>query len=693
MVPGDSSRVPPSKVCDFCQNLDLQKFLDIDPTELYNEKNGFVVANAGTRYRGKDPHQCSLCQMFALARFSVEGNLGFEGHDDEIRVFSFLSRFHRVRDLGPSDPEQLFQSPDLLCLVVIPSASTLIHNRAKPQYFPSKNLEKERYLVCYDQAKQDDYPLAAQVLGRKVSHTTILKWLHFCQSHHQGKCQLTTSTIRGLQVIDCRSGSLVTAPPSCSYVALSYVWGHSVPSNKERDQSRNKTESHLSLPQVLPNVVWDAITLTCNLGFSYLWVDKYCIDQTDPELQQEQIMQMDKIYENAELTLIAAAGEDENHGLPGAGAPRPPQVNAQIGKATVTALPQDPEGLIKSSKWFTRGWTFQEGILARRRLIFTEEQVYFECDAMNCSETLSPNLDLLHTEIKTKFKSNLRSGIFEGSILRYGAFANADLNWLNSLRRYHQYVEQYSQRDLTKDEDSLNAFLGIIKHFQSSNTTPIYHIMGLPLMHISWGTEELISGLAWTHPQYGYKPIPSRLPRRRSGFPSWSWVGWAAKASLDGEELKKLPSNLENLTIELNNGELVNLEDLYCKDVRNDGPARHPKALHFDAIVLPTEAFKRLRHAKGPPTPPKEDEGRAMWRNKYAEFDGGSVEDEREGWRYLEEGTWSAIILTMRDPTEITCLVVGWEDGKASRVGICYLENAEGCEMKVEWQKRRVCLA
>jgi hypothetical protein len=71
----------------------------------------------------------------------------------------------------------------------------------------------------------------------------------------------------------------------------------------------------------------------------------------------------------------------------------------------------------------------------------TNEQVYSECDAMNCSESLPPNLNLLHTQDKTKCKHSLRSGIFEGSILHYGAFANAGLNWLNSLRWYHQYVE------------------------------------------------------------------------------------------------------------------------------------------------------------------------------------------------------------------------------------------------------------
>jgi hypothetical protein len=74
-----------------------------------------------------------------------------------------------------------------------------------------------------------------------------------------------------------------------------------------------------------------------------------------------------------------------------------------------------------------------------------------------------------------------------------------------------------------------------------------------------------------------------------------------------------------------------------------------------------------------------------MWRNKYAEFEVESAEEEKEGWTLLEEGTWSAIVLTMRVTREITCLVVRWKEGRASRVGICYLEEVGGGKMEIEW--------
>ncbi len=39
--------------------------------------------------------------------------------------------------------------------------------------------------------------------------------------------------------------------------------------------------------------------------------------------------------------------------------------------------------------WSSRAWTYQEGLLSRRRLLFTESQVYFQCMEMHCWEGIS----------------------------------------------------------------------------------------------------------------------------------------------------------------------------------------------------------------------------------------------------------------------------------------------------------------
>ncbi|PVH84229.1 HET-domain-containing protein, partial [Cadophora sp. DSE1049] len=215
----------------------------------------------------------------------------------------------------------------------------------------------------------------------------IRSWFEYCRSNHDGKCKVTSEQVQNLRVIDCSTTAIIPAPTACSYVALSYVWGNHKTDEDGNGPSRDEEglpveiNPPIELPVNLPAVVKDAVKFTKKLGFDYLWIDKYCIDQTNGGLMQQQIMSMDRIYQNAEFTIIAAAGDDENHGLLGVGETRRPvQPTAQIGNLTFTSSARDPFQEIIRSKWFSRGWTFQEGILTRRRLAFTKQQIYFECD-------------------------------------------------------------------------------------------------------------------------------------------------------------------------------------------------------------------------------------------------------------------------------------------------------------------------
>jgi hypothetical protein len=69
--------------------------------------------------------------------------------------------------------------------------------------------------------------------------------------------------------------------------------------------------------QNAPKLIGDSIDATLRLKFRYLWIDRYCIDQSDDLSKDTQIGQMDLIYAHAQLTIIAEAGEDPKNGLPG----------------------------------------------------------------------------------------------------------------------------------------------------------------------------------------------------------------------------------------------------------------------------------------------------------------------------------------------------------------------------------------
>src|ERR1700761_6545285 len=238
---------------------------------------------------------------------------------------------------------------------------------------------------------------------------------------------------------------------------------------------------------------------------------------------------MDAIYRRAELTIIAAAGEDENFGLPGVGAtPRKGQPVSNVGKIQVVSTMSHPHHTIPSSKWASRGWTYQEAILSRRRLVFTEDQVYFECNAMNCCESVNADFDLVHTKDKSKSLLFMHSGIFTGA-KSFRPQDEKDQNAAANFQSYCEHIQQFSKRKLSFESDSFKAFAGIAGHFERSNS-PSSQTWGIPMVSLSTMMFDVINlnaGLYWKHKHNFWSGLSE--PRRRPEFPSWSWIGWAGE--------------------------------------------------------------------------------------------------------------------------------------------------------------------
>jgi hypothetical protein len=107
----------------------------------------------------------------------------------------------------------------------------------------------------------------------------------------------------------------------------------------------------------LPKSIEDGIHVALKLGLNHIWIDKFCIDQTNARDKHDQIQQMDAIYRSAELTIIAAAGDGPDHGLPGInGTPRIPQWTVQVGSHTFTQALPHPGETVAKSKWASREW-------------------------------------------------------------------------------------------------------------------------------------------------------------------------------------------------------------------------------------------------------------------------------------------------------------------------------------------------
>ncbi|CAN9426499.1 unnamed protein product [Alternaria alternata] len=356
-----------------------------------------------------------------------------------------------------------------------------------------------------------------QPISPTFDPSLVGSWLNYCIRYHRLLCPSEPLPVHSVKVIDCTTLQIKDHNGNTPYVSLSYVWGKS----KDVCEPIETDGGHKTLPQLLPPVIRDSIQVTKALGFQYLWVDKFCIDQDAADLKHDQIQQMDAIYKNSELTIVGAAGQDESYGLPGVGARgRSHNFLAELDGATVLWSPNDPHEAISQSYWSTRGWTFQEALLSRRRLVFTEDQVYFQCNTMNCFESHQCALDKLHVKDGSKTLESIRSGIFGKSKRQtYGKLIRDKESLNESFGRYLSNVEDYTSRKLSFDVDSLNAFQGIIRQF-SQEKYAFNHVWGLA--YPSNGPKPLdmfVHSLTWMH-------RAKTKARRRNLFPSWTWAGW-----------------------------------------------------------------------------------------------------------------------------------------------------------------------
>lgn len=237
------------------------------------------------------------------------------------------------------------------------------------------------------------------------------------------------------------------------------------------------------------------------------------------------IQQMDRVYANSFVTIIAASGSGADEGLPGVSGPPRCHGRVTIGETRLFEMSNAGSDHVKQSKWATRGWTYQEGCLSRRRLIFTEKEVLLLCNKLLVKETQLGHDADPYKILVTKDR--------RGEKHTYETLVWKTFDWMKSLagdsafwalhRDLGAQIEEYTRRNLSKDEDSMNAFLAILKHYEHTaidECGPVSHLWGIPLKLLAKNThleEHVFFDLIWTGRPGAY---------RRQDFPSWSWSGW-----------------------------------------------------------------------------------------------------------------------------------------------------------------------
>jgi hypothetical protein len=217
--------------------------------------------------------------------------------------------------------------------------------------------------------------------------------------------------------------------------------------------------------------VKDAILLAAAIGIPFLWVDSLCIVQDDEYSRNIHLSSMAVIYANASVTMIAAAGEDADYGIPGVlGGSRtrdkPCRIIQTNSDLRWVVGPMDP-GWPYRSKWDTRGWqvdilylslrytliwyehfrTFQESLLSTKLLVL-DEYASWHCSCCRVQENMESN--------EEDACPTLRIGIGPTSKQKLKEFATAE-----PYTAWGFVVERYNTRRLTYDQDVLPAIAGI----------------------------------------------------------------------------------------------------------------------------------------------------------------------------------------------------------------------------------------
>ena len=345
----------------------------------------------------------------------------------------------------------------------------------------------------------------------QIDMALLRGWLQSCESGHGQKCDGSMSKAHPTEphpliLVDVERRRLVECNSSYRYVTLSYVWGH-VPAFQTLKANFSELQEDGALTRVgskIPRVIRDAMEVVARLGERYLWVDALCIVQ-DGASKLKEISRMDAIYGGAILTIIASAGLDANTSLPGLhpGSRSCAQSSEIIdGMCMINKLPE-LSGLLQESRWESRAWTFQERILSRRCLYFTDSQVYFQCRSGICRE-----------DIFGEYSQNQLIGSGAANPLEMDVSPTDGDGRIFNI--YENMVKSYNRRELSYHSDALNAFSGIISVLQKRFGWRFLSALPEDVFHLA---------LLW-RPMMSSSPrdIEQTLEHPTVLFPSWCWT-------------------------------------------------------------------------------------------------------------------------------------------------------------------------
>ncbi|RCI13153.1 hypothetical protein L249_0422 [Ophiocordyceps polyrhachis-furcata BCC 54312] len=369
-------------------------------------------------------------------------------------------------------------------------------------------------------------------------------WVRFCDDWHGRECLDTTpwqTTDHGapfIRLISLDEDRLIETARPKPYAALSYVWGFS-----DVFKTRKSNVADLLLPggtkpyaQAFPKSIDEAISLARSLDFHFLWVDSICIIQDSQEDKDQQLKLMGDIYTHASLTIVAAAGDSCNAGIPGLypGSRAFPQPVARISDdLCLVPLRPDTECRLLSAVWNTRGWTYQERLLSSRCLFsLPDGSVSFQCSKAAWGEDYCAESPQLVSCAPMKAISLNESSLQPGGI-RERLPPRVQTRRASYLQEYSRLIQDYTGRNMTYQSDRLVGVDGVLDVLRKAFSFKTLQGLPEPIFHFV---------LLW-QPRNKINRVPADEVTGLPLFPSWSWAGWKGPVGYENwDETNGLPA-------------------------------------------------------------------------------------------------------------------------------------------------------
>ncbi|KAJ4017491.1 hypothetical protein NW752_001397 [Fusarium irregulare] len=564
-----------TELCSNCKAIDFDAILSLDQEDLKSGAdapipNGRKVADLVGNPNTWSSSTCPLCRLYAFTNMKAVLD-----SDIDKTSYSLVVR---------STSEMLKNDDAFTGEVRMADAATIPQVMLQVFHEPINFFNPCLYIADYylfDQNSLDprqNTPVAQSNRNELdyIDASILKSFLEYCWEHHEDSLICGTHhqpqdfSLPLFKVIDVESLCIAEAGQDPTYTALSYRWGE-----EAYDPSRQPFDDKGQLVDAgaLPLMISDALKVTKDLGFRYCWIDRYCIPQNDPQAMEIQFGQMDLIYRNAAVTIIADSHSPFLPGVTRKLETKVPPVRIEDRNIAAGNIEfKNIELRISRSPWATRAWTYQEGLFSRRRLFFTDVGVYYECGRMASAEqgfaAPQPRWNLKEGD-KAPWLLSTNSSEREKALLLC--------------------IETYSKRALTFVKDRLSAALGVLHAFEAPGQL-MRHYLGTPILRFE--STEMNSMQAFT---LGFLKgmLWHEGSERCHGLPSWSWAGWTGEIFFFKKTVDMIPAPMPSsrtaiqIKSELMDGKLLPWDSAEkIQQIRSTPISAISRFIHLDALTV-----------------------------------------------------------------------------------------------------------